>query len=263
MPRRGPKADQTADEQRPHPHRIKPPRSQTAADLSRQRAREPKAPPRPPASPRRARRGAHRPSRAARRLLDRGPSTFGATVAVTTAAPPSVAATPAQESHEARRRVGPLGACRGSPRRFSRFLALIHPGHIAHSRTLPRACSQCWHPVVRRSECAGSRSPSSQERPEQTVEADLGVAGWGVGPVRRELVQILACCARGTDLGDGHRMMRGRSAPAAVRSLGPASPTSGPGSRGDEIPDGLAIERGAIWVMRRPGRPRGVRGGSA
>ena len=68
---------------------------------------------------------------------DRGPPTFGATVAVTTAAPSSGAATPAQESHEARRRAGPLGACRGTPRRFAGFLPLIHPGHIAHSRTLP------------------------------------------------------------------------------------------------------------------------------
>ena len=115
---------------------------------------------------------------------DRGPPTFGATVAVTTAAPSSGAATPAQESHEARRRAGPLGACRGTPRRFLGFLPLIHPGHIAHSRTLPRACSRCGHPVARRTECTRSRSPSSQERPEQAVEADLGVAGRGPGPRR-------------------------------------------------------------------------------
>ena len=42
-PRRGPKADETDDEQRT-PHRIRPPPPQVTADLPRQRAREPKAP---------------------------------------------------------------------------------------------------------------------------------------------------------------------------------------------------------------------------
>ena len=110
--------------------------------------------------------------------------------------------------------------------------------------------SRCRHPGAWRMACARSPWPSSQERPEQAVEADLGVAGRGPGRVVRELVQALACCPRGTDLGDRHRRMRGRSAPDAVRSLTPATATSGPGSRGDEIPHGLAIQRGAIRVMR-------------
>ena len=42
-PRRGPKADKTEDEPRP-PHRIRPPPSQAAGDLPRQRARAPEAP---------------------------------------------------------------------------------------------------------------------------------------------------------------------------------------------------------------------------
>jgi hypothetical protein len=51
MPRRDPKAHRTEDRQRTVPHRIKPPPSQISADLSRQRAREPKAPTLPAGPP--------------------------------------------------------------------------------------------------------------------------------------------------------------------------------------------------------------------
>ena len=118
-------------------HRIKPPRSQTIADLSRQRARWPKAPPQAaslpatsasPSTPRVESRAVALQTGPRPPSVPRWPSP--------PAAPSSGAATPAQESHEARRRPGPLGACRGIPRRFLGFLPLIHLGHIAHSRAL-------------------------------------------------------------------------------------------------------------------------------
>lgn len=140
---RGPRPEGARRPKRPKTNSNPPTPNHTAAvpdhhrPLTAARAMAEGATPGPRASPRRARRRAHRPSRTARRLFRPGPVHVRCPVAVTTAAPPSVAATPAQESHEARRRAGPLGACRGTPRRFAGFLPLIHLGHIAHSRTLP------------------------------------------------------------------------------------------------------------------------------
>ena len=123
-------------------------------------------------------------------------------------------------------------------------------GPVAHPADDARTCAGGGGSGRGAPRTPAGADPSSQERSERAVEADLGVAGQGPGRVPCELVRTLACCPRGTDLGDRHRRRRGRSAPAAVRSLAPTTPTSGPGSRGDEIPHSLAIQRGAIRVMR-------------
>jgi len=121
-----------------HPHRIKPPRSQTIADLSRQRAREPKAPPQDASLPATSASTGTPPVESRAAALQTGARAPSVPRWLPPpAAPSSGAATPPQESHEARRRAGPLGACRGTPRRFSGFLPPIHPVDLAHSRTLP------------------------------------------------------------------------------------------------------------------------------
>lgn len=131
---KGPKADETDDEQRT-PHRIRPPPSQVTADLPRQRAREPKAPTphRRPAS------GVGNPRLGlihGLRITPRAPPTIGISLGVRTG-----------------------GAARGASRNSASILLVLAPIHPGLHRGLcepvsgpgrVRGCGRPAHQCARR-----------------------------------------------------------------------------------------------------------------
>jgi hypothetical protein len=160
------------------PHRIKPPRSQTIADLSRQRARWPKAPPQAaslpttsasPSTPRVESRAAALQT-GTRHLRCHDGRHHGSTAIR--------CVTPAQESHEARCRAGPLGACRGTPCGFGGFSTWSVPAASRIRGPLSRLLT-CGHP---RGMCTACTRPRSS-----LIAGTTGAGGRG-GPRRHRTV---------------------------------------------------------------------------
>ena len=99
-------------------------------------------------------------------------------------------------------------------------------------------------------------APSSPERLEQAVEADLGVARRRSVPIARARLETRAWGPGRAERGARPQGVPGGAVAALVGGLTLAAATSGPGSRRDEVAHGLAVERRGFRMMGMGGRRR-------